>query len=43
MQINRMRCPMGLWRKFVDGLMSELMPTLGTRPHPVRDASWWPL
>jgi hypothetical protein len=34
---------MALWRKFVDGLIAELMPTPGTRARPVRDASWWPL
>ena len=34
---------MSLWRIFVDGLIAELMPAPETRPHPVRDASWWPL
>jgi hypothetical protein len=34
---------MEVWREFVETLMAELMPVAGTRPHPIRDASWWPL
>ena len=34
---------MAVWREFVETLISELMPMVGARSRPVRDASWWPL